>query len=146
MNYRKCVSPIMTRTQIVVGTQVRAQSKDFAAVSQTDLTRVQFPLWRKLLKCLSFYTPETWNRRSAPVPEALGVPGGAVICLPVKHLWFAPLADSQTQTVAVLTTERIFQSVKTKDKLVTQMQDTLPVNTGRMIVIPVKRPRYRVGR
>ena len=111
----------MTRTQIVVGTQVRTQSKDLGAVSSTDLTRAKFRLWRRLMKSLTFYTPETWNRRSAPVREALGVPSGEIICLPVKHLWFAPLADLRTQTVAALTTERIFQSVKTKDKLVTQM-------------------------
>ena len=40
MNYRKCVSPIMTRTQIVVGTQVGAQNKEFGTFSQTDLTRI----------------------------------------------------------------------------------------------------------
>ena len=67
----------------------------------------------------------TWNLKQKdpppPVSEALGVPGREIIYLPVKHLWFAPLADSRTQTAAVLTTERIFHSVKTKDELVTQM-------------------------
>ena len=53
--------------------------------------------------------------------EALGAPGGEIMYLPVKHLWFAPLAYSRTQIVAALTTERIFQSVKTRDKLVRQM-------------------------
>ena len=30
------------------GTHVRAQNKNFGAVSQVDLTRVQFRLWRRL--------------------------------------------------------------------------------------------------
>ena len=35
----------------------------------------------------------TWNLKQKdpppPVSEALGVPGGEIICLPAKHLWFA---------------------------------------------------------
>ena len=40
-------TPIMARTQILVH-RLEAQNKDFRAVSRTDLTRVQFRLWRRL--------------------------------------------------------------------------------------------------
>ena len=38
----------MAHTRILVNVQVRAQNKDFGAVSQTDLTRAKFSRWRKL--------------------------------------------------------------------------------------------------
>ena len=38
----------MARSQILVHRGGGGKNKDFKAVSQTDLTRVEFRLWRKL--------------------------------------------------------------------------------------------------
>ena len=47
------------------GTQVAAQNKDLGAVSQTDLTRVNFRLWRRLHgpRLLKFDQPEDYDCR-----------------------------------------------------------------------------------
>ena len=39
-----------------LGTQVGAQNKDFGAVSETDLTRVKFRLWRRLYQMWQMFS------------------------------------------------------------------------------------------
>ena len=71
-----------------LGTQVGAQNKDFGAVSETDLTRVKFRLWRRLY--------QMWQMFSYLFSLSIGV----VAFLDNVLLYIKNSIDKQDSTVA----------------------------------------------